>query len=118
VKPNQIALKAFFNIMSKWDVSFIEQKSLLGSITESTFFGMKEGKDIEVTKDVLMRISYTLGIYKALATIFQNEAQANRWIKATNQAFDNKSALQHMVEIENNIGRMQAVRRYLDTQLI
>ena len=104
--------------MKKWNVSSIEQRVLLGSLNESIFFGMKEGKDSEVTKDVLMRISYTLGIYKALATIFQNEAQANRWIRAPNQSFDNKSALQYMVEIEDNIDRMQAIRRYLDAQLV
>jgi dynactin complex subunit len=118
VKNNLIALKTFFNIMKKWNVSSIEQRVLLGSLNESIFFGMKEGKDIEVTEDVLMRISYTLGIYKSLATFFQNEAQANRWINAANQAFNNDSALQYMTEIEDNIGRIQAVRRYLDSQLV
>jgi dynactin complex subunit len=118
VKSHQIALKTFFNIMKKWNVSLKEQRILLGNPAESTFFGWTEGKDIEVMEDVLMRISFTLGIYKSLAIYFQNEAQANRWINAANQAFDNNSALQYMTEIEDNLGRMQAVRRYLDSQLV
>lgn len=59
--------------------------------------------------DVLVRISYVMGIYKALREIFQTEKQANEWPRTPNRDFQNRSALEVMLE-----GELAKVRSYLE----
>ena len=53
---------------------------LLGSPGRSTFYRWKRDLSGQLPHDVLERISYILGIYKALHLIFGNEQQADAWI--------------------------------------
>ncbi|MDC9611631.1 MbcA/ParS/Xre antitoxin family protein, partial [Pseudoalteromonas sp. GABNS16H] len=59
----------------------------------------------------LERISYVLGIYKALRIIYPTEERANAWPAKPNRAFGGRSALDLMLE-----GDLAKVRRYLDGQ--
>ena len=114
-KIARIALKVFFFIMSVWDVSMKEQIVLLGNPSESTFCNLKEGKTTALSLDTLKRISYIIGIYKALRILFSDREYANSWPKKPNTAFNKRSALEFM--LEGSISSLRDMRRHIDEQI-
>jgi Antitoxin Xre/MbcA/ParS C-terminal toxin-binding domain/Antitoxin Xre-like helix-turn-helix domain len=110
------ALRAFFNIMNAWNLKTIQQRTLLGSPPSSTFFKWKRDLRGSLPKDVLERISYVLGIYKALQILIPNPERADAWISSPNAAplFGGRSALDRM--LGGNVGDLYVVRQYLDAQ--
>ena len=113
---SRIAAKAFFNLVKEWGLTNEQQIILLGSPSKATFHRWKKGAVKEFSQDTLERISYLLGIYKALHIIFNRPEQANSWIHRDNQAelFAGKSALQYM--LQGKISHLYEVRKYLDAQ--
>jgi len=114
-KKNAVALKAFFKITDKWGLTSEEESILLG-IPLSTLYRWKNKKDGVLSHDTLERISYVLGIYKALRILLPTEDTANQWIKKTNQAFlfNGKSALDKLMQ--GHVIDLADVRRYLDAE--
>ncbi len=115
VNKNAVALKAFFGITHKWRLSAEQERTLLGA-TLATFYRWKKNKNGSLTQDTLERISYVLGIYKALRILLPSEDAANKWIKKPNKSplFGGKSALDKLL-----VGRvidLADVRRYLDAE--
>lgn len=110
------ALRAFFNIASAWNLNVKQQRTLLGNPPNSTFFKWKRDMSGSVSRDVLERISYVLGIYKALQILIPDMARADAWIASPNSApaFSGRSALDRM--LGGNVGDLYAVRQYLDAQ--
>jgi len=110
------ALRAFFNITGLWDLSAEQERVLLGSPGRSTFFRWKRDLNGALPQDVLERISYLLGIYKALQILFPEPAQADAWVKKPNQAplFGGRSALERM--LGGQVADLYVVRQYLDAQ--
>ena len=110
------ALSAFLRIAQHWRLSAAEQRTLLGSIPESTFFKyLKQPQSARLSADALERISHILGIFKSLNILLPRPEAADGWIRRPNQAplFKGRSALEYMMS-----GRFEdviAVRRYLDT---
>jgi hypothetical protein len=109
------ALRAFFRIAESWGLSTAQQRALLGDPPPSTYFKWKK-QGGALPRDVLERISYILGIYKALQILLPDPARADGWIKAPNDAplFGGRSALERM--LGGNVGDLYAVRQYLDAQ--
>ncbi|MFN3544873.1 MAG: antitoxin Xre/MbcA/ParS toxin-binding domain-containing protein [Thiobacillus sp.] len=110
-------LRAFFNIARDWGLTTEEQMVLLGSPGRSTFFKWKAAPEsIELKRDTLERLSYLLGIYKALQILLPDAAAADAWVKKPNTApgFGGKSALERM--LGGNVADLVAVRQYLDAQ--
>lgn len=110
------ALRAFFNITKAWGLSTDEERTLLGNPGRSTFFRWKRDQAGALPRDVLERISYLLGIYKALRLLFPNADQANTWVKRPNTAplFGGEPALQRM--LGGRVADLYVVRQYLDAQ--
>ena len=110
------ALRAFFAIAARWGLSTVQQRTLLGGPPSSTFFKWKKQQGGNLPRDVLERISYVLGIYKALQILLPEPARADRWITAPNAAplFGGRSALERM--LAGNVGDLFVVRQYLDAQ--
>lgn len=110
------ALRAFFNISRAWDLSAEEERLLLGSPGRSTFFRWKRDRAGALPRDALERISYLLGIYKALRLLFPNPGQADGWVKKPNAAplFGGTSALKRM--LAGQVADLFVVRQYLDAQ--
>jgi hypothetical protein len=78
-------LRTFFRIASQWQLSVEEQVTLLGSPSRSTYFKWKkEGAD-SLSRDTLERLSYVLGIWKALQVLLPEEAAADAWIRKANE---------------------------------
>lgn len=111
------ALQAFFNLSKCWELSVSEERTLLGSPPESTFFKWKADKSASrLSKDALDRISYLLGIYKDLNILLPSVRAANEWIRKPNNAplFNGQSALDRMVA--GSLVDLADTRRYLDAQ--
>ncbi len=110
-------LRTFFRISEKWQMSPDQQGSLLGCEDLRVLDSWRRGDCADLPPDVLTRISYVLGIYKALHTIFPNEIQADGWIMRPNSAplFAGRPAIDLVAE--EGIDGLAAVREYLDAQL-
>jgi len=111
------ALQAFFNLSGRWGLSVAEERTLLGSPPESTFFKWKAEKTAgRLSRDALERISYLLGIYKDLNILLPSVRAANEWVRKPNTAslFHGQSALERM--LAGSLIDLADVRRYLDTQ--
>lgn len=119
-KVSQAAFQAFLNIAKKWDLNREQQKILLGGVPTSTYHAWKgnleKSHEFKLPKDTLERISYILGIYKALNILLPSHEAANHWVKRTNTAplFNHQSALDKM--LAGNVIDLADVRRYLDAQ--
>lgn len=110
------AFRAFFRIAEAWKLSSRQARVLLGDPPESTFYKWKAGKVGQVGRDVLERVSYVLGIYKALQILLPTPEAADSWIWRPNTAapFGGRSAADHM--LSGNVADLYRVRQYLDAQ--
>lgn len=110
------ALTAYFNITAAWGLTAEEERTLLGSPPRSTFFKWKSDRAARLSPDTLERISYVMGIYKALRILLPTEEAANDWVKKPNTAsgFNGKSALDRM--LAGRVVDLADVRRYLDAE--
>ncbi len=119
VAPSEVAaagLRAFFRIAEAWGLAVEEQITLLGSPGRSTYFKWKRSGATALPRDVLERISYMLGIYKALQILVPEPAVADAWIRRPNAAapFGGRSALDRM--LSGNVSDLYLVRQYLDAE--
>lgn len=110
------ALRAFFRIAEQWQLTTEQARRLLGDPPNSTFFQWKKQRDGNLGRDTLERISYLLGIFKALELLFPNPEQADGWVRRPNDAplFGGRPALERM--LSGNVADLYEVRRYLDVQ--
>jgi hypothetical protein len=110
------ALRAFFSLADRWNLRIAEQRRLLGDPPESTFYKWKRHQDGALGRDTLERISYLLGIYKALQILFPDPTQADAWLQKPNRSplFGGQSALERM--LSGNVSDLYVVRQYLDAQ--
>jgi len=115
-KIETAALNAFFNIARLWALRNDEEQILLGNPPRSTFYKWKKEKQGHLSQDTLERISYLLGIYKALQILLPNECAANAWPKKPNNAplFNGQSALKKM--LKGRVVDLADVRRFLDAE--
>lgn len=109
---SRAAKKAFFRIVDLWQIDNESARILLGSPGRSTFFAWKKGEGGLLPHDSLERVSYLLGIYKALQLLFPNAAQADAWVRKPNQAFGGRSALDRM--LAGHVVDLHFVRSYVD----
>jgi hypothetical protein len=110
----EAGLRTFFRIATLWQLSVDEQLVLLGSPGRSTYFKWKKEGAGSLPRDVLERLSYVLGIYKALQVLLPEESAADAWVRKSNDAlpFGGRSALDRM--LSGNVADLYEVRRYLD----
>lgn len=110
------ALKVFFAICEKWRLTSQQAQKLLGSPSRSTFYRWRRDRTGVLTPQVLERISYVLGIYRALNQLFATPAQADGWIRRSNTGalFAGGSALNLIMS--GKVADLAAVRQYLDAQ--
>ncbi len=111
------ALQVFFNLSDRWGLQAKEEQVLLGHPPSSTFFAWKSKKTASrLSDDTLDRISYLMGIHKALNILLPSAHAANDWIKKPNNAplFGGDSALNRM--LGGKLTDLADVRRYLDAQ--
>jgi len=113
-EPETIAagFRGVFRIFDAWGVSPEQSIMLLGRPSKSTYYKWKRGEIGTVPHDTVRRVSYLLGIYKALQILYRDPALADAWIKRGNAAFGGQSALDRMMG--GDVADLAAVRTYLD----
>jgi len=109
---SQSAVDGFFAILEKWHVSTERAGELLGGRPRSSMYKLKITAGT-LTQDELTRISYLVGIYKALQILLPEEL-ADLWVTQRNDdvLFAGRSPLDFMVR--EGIPGMQQVRSLLD----
>jgi len=109
------ALTAFFNIMARWKVRDEDARALLGGVTNGPFYEMKRNPARLIDTDRLTRISYLIGIFKALR-ILHSRTLADEWVRLpnSNPVFAGQAPIVYM--IRGGLPAMQTVRRLLDAR--
>jgi hypothetical protein len=109
------ALRAFFNMMERWGVPDKEARALLGGISNGPFYELKKDPVRVLETDRLQRISYLVGIFKALNVLY-SEKLADAWLRLANDnpIFTGQTPLSYM--IQGGLPAMQVVRRLLDAR--
>jgi len=110
------AMRAFANIADAWGLSVAEQLKLLGIASRSTFFKWRREREPRLPQDTLERLSYLLGIYKALQILLPDPRAADEWVRKPNHAppFGDRSALERM--LSGQVADLYVVRQYLDAE--
>jgi len=109
------ALKAFFNIMTRWKVRDEDARALLGGVSNGPFYEWKRNPDRVLDTDRLTRISYVIGMFKALH-ILHGRSLADEWVQLPNQnpIFAGQTPIAFMMR--GGLPAMQTVRRLLDAR--
>ena len=110
------ALRTFFRLVEKWKIRDEQARILLGGVANGPYYALKKNPERKaVSGDTLLRISYLIGIFKALS-ILHAPPLSYEWIGLANQnpIFGGSSPLAYMVK--GGIPAMQTVRRLLDAR--
>ena len=105
--------RAVLNLFRLWGVAD-EQAAIILDLPRRTFARWKAGEIGRIGRDGKARLSNLMGIHKALKIIFREPTRGYRWIKAPNDAFGGRSALD--VLLGGEITDLMRVRRYLDAE--
>jgi len=108
-------LAAFFTIIGRWRVRDEDAWALLGGVTNGPYYEMKRDPTKLLDVDRLTRVSYVIGIFKALR-ILHSDALADEWVGLPNQhpIFGGQTPLAYMTR--GGLPAMQTVRRLLDAR--
>lgn len=108
-------LKAFFNIMARWQVRDQDARVLLGGVTNGPYYQMKRDPDRLLDADRLTRVSLLVGIFKALHVLY-SEKLADRWVQLpnSNRIFGGATPLDYMMR--GGLPAIHTVRRLLDAR--
>ena len=109
---SQSAVDGFFAVMEKWDVPVETAGDLLGGMPRSSVYKLKTAAGT-LRQDELTRISYLVGIYKALHILLPDNL-ADSWISQPNDdvLFAGQTPLGYMIRA--GIPGIQQVRSLLD----
>lgn len=109
------ALKGFFKLAAAWQLRDDDARELLGGLSSSSFYEWKKNPDRVLEVDRITRISYLVGIYKALHILYGDKL-ADEWVSLpnTNPIFGGRTPLAHMVA--GGLLAMQTVRKLLDAR--
>ncbi len=112
---SRAGVRAFFNIMRRWNVRDEDARGLLGGMTNGPYYELKRNPDRVLDVDRLTRISLLIGIFKALS-ILHSDAVADRWIQLpnSNRIFGGVTPLAYM--LRGGLPALLTVRRLLDAR--
>jgi uncharacterized protein (DUF2384 family) len=106
------AIKGYFAILDKWKLDPDDGAALLGGIPRASFYKLKK-TTTTLTQDSLTRISYVVGIYKALHILLPEE-YADAWMTRQNDniLFGGRTPLVYV--IHGGFPALERVRSLLD----
>ena len=109
------ALRGFFRIVERWKIRDEDARELLGGLSSSAYYEWKKNPDRVLEVDRITRISYLIGIYKALHIIYGDKL-ADEWVNLpnSNAIFGGRTALGFM--IAGGLLAMQTVRKLVDAR--
>jgi len=108
------AVRAFKDIADRWKLTEADRLRLL-AVPRSTYFKWLKDPRPRLPPDVLDRVSYVLGIFKALHILLPPDA-ADQWLHRPNRAplFGGEPALKRL--LSGHLVDLYRVRQYLDDQ--
>jgi len=109
------ALRGFFKIVERWKARDEDARELLGGLSSSTYYERKKNPNRILDVDRITRISYLVGIYKALHILYGDKL-ADEWVSLpnSNAIFAGRTPLAYMVA--GGLVAMQTVRKLLDAR--
>ena len=109
------ALTGFFKLTAAWQLRDEDARELLGGLGASSFYDWKKNPDRVLEVDRITRVSYLLGIYKALHILYGDKL-ADEWVHLanSNQVFAGRTPLAYM--LGGGLIAMQTVRKLLDAR--
>lgn len=109
------ALCGFFRLAGRWKLRDEDARELLGGLSSSAYYEWKKNPDRILEVDRITRISYLVGIYKALH-ILHGDKLADEWVRLpnSNAIFGGRTPLATMMA--GGLLAMQTVRQLLDAR--
>lgn len=110
-------LPAIFNIFSEWDLKGTQQMVLLGLSNEKTLYNWKnQPEKAKLTRDLLERASYILGIYKSLQILLPDQTLADQWLSTPNDnpLFNGTAPIDRL--LAGQVADLATVRNFLDAE--
>jgi len=110
-------LPSIFNIFSLWRLTGAQQMALLGLNNEKTLYNWKsQPEKAKLTRDLLERASYILGIYKSLQILLPDQALADEWLTNPNDnpLFNGTAPMDRL--LAGQVVDLAVVRNFLDAQ--
>ena len=110
-------LPAIFSIFRQWRLTGAQQMSLLGLTNEKTLYNWKSKPEkAKLTRDLLERTSYILGIYKSLQILLPDEALTDQWLATPNDnpLFNGTAPLDRL--LAGQVTDLAVVRNFLDAE--
>ncbi len=108
-------MRGFFRLADRWKLRDEDARALLGGVSSSTYYEWKKRPERLLDVDRITRISYLVGIYKALHVLY-GDALADDWVTLPNSnvIFGGRTPLENMTA--GGLLAMQTVRRLLDAR--
>lgn len=112
---SRAALRGFFKLVGRWKLRDEDARDLLGGISSSAYYEWKKNPDRMLEVDRITRISYLVGIYKALHILYGDKL-ADEWVSLpnANAIFGGRTPLACMTG--GGLLAMQTVRKLLDAR--
>jgi uncharacterized protein (DUF2384 family) len=112
---SESALKGFFRLAEVWAIRDDDARELLGGLSSSSYYEWKKNPQRLLEVDRITRVSYLLGIYKALHILYGDKL-ADEWIHLpnTNPVFNGRTPMAYM--LGGGLLAIQTVRRLLDAR--
>jgi hypothetical protein len=109
------AFRSFLNIMRIWNIRDEDARTLLGGVSNGSFYSWKSSGAKLLDEDKLLRISLLLGIFKSLNILFSSPL-ADQWVrlKNTNALFAGRTPLSYM--LGGGAPAMSVLRQLLDAR--
>ncbi|MCA1779772.1 MAG: MbcA/ParS/Xre antitoxin family protein [Xanthomonadaceae bacterium] len=110
-------LPAIFNILGQWRLTGAQQMTLLGLSNEKTLYNWKsQPEKAKLTRDLLERASYILGIYKSLQILLSDPVLADQWLATPNDnpLFNGQAPLDRL--LAGQVVDLAVVRDFLDAE--
>ncbi|MGH8853868.1 MAG: antitoxin Xre/MbcA/ParS toxin-binding domain-containing protein [Telluria sp.] len=109
------ALIGFFKLAAAWQLRDDDARELLGGLSSSSYYDWKKQPDRVLEVDRITRVSYLLGIYKALHILYGDKL-ADEWVHLpnSNAVFAGRTPLAYM--LGGGLIAMQTVRKLLDAR--
>lgn len=111
-------LRSFVVIADLWSLAEQDRLLVLGLPSRSTYYGWvraaRDGAEVTLPADTLLRISAVLGIHKALRILFDTDAEGVRWLREPHAALPFADQPPIALLLGGTQDGLMLVRRFLD----
>ncbi|MCG8670888.1 MAG: hypothetical protein MI867_15865, partial [Pseudomonadales bacterium] len=110
-----LALKGFFTIAKRWQLTRPQAMNLLGLTATSTYANWKNCKTSTIPRDTIERISYLLKIDETLKLLHGSDIEILEWLQAPHKAFKDLAPMDKM--LQGNVVDIYQVYDFMPTLL-